>query len=58
MSAPGRKRPFISLVFAAPERPLLSKAVVQSGLLKITLPSVCFTPGSSRSSDNMVNDCY
>ena len=54
----GRKRTVILLIIERFEWPLWVKADVQPGFLKITLPSVWFTPGSSRSSDNMVNDCY
>ncbi len=48
MSAYGRKRPFISLVFAVPERPLWRKEDISGWVSEIGLANDRFTPGSGR----------
>ena len=54
MSAYGRKLPFDLLNIERSERPLLMKPDIQHRALKIQVPSGCFTPESSHSSqDNL-----
>jgi len=48
MTAYGRKRTFIFVIFFCSERPLLSKAVIQIRVLKIGLANGWFTLGSGR----------